>query len=193
MSNKRPITPKELREWVEETKRDTVYAEPPTATMIEAPMPAQEPPMRLPAEASQPPQAPSNAPQKQRSTAPRTIRIGDTHAMDKQLARRFKRGELALDATLDLHGMHADAACEAVLRFIPQQHARGARHVCIITGKGLRGEGVLRAAIEAWLNMPSVSGRVIAAVHGKSYKGGEGAVYVLLKRHGRTQHSDTTA
>ena len=179
MSKDRPLKPGEVRAWLDETKHDILHTTPP-----EMPEAAQEAPLQTATKRKHTPVqlTPSASSRKARA---RPVTIGETHAMDKNLARRFKRGELALDATLDLHGMHVEPAYDAVLRFVAAKHDQGARHVCIITGKGSRGGGVLRDAIEGWLNVPSLRARIISAVYGRPHKGGEGAVYVLLKRHGR--------
>ena len=181
MSEHRTVTPEELRLWLEETKRDTVWnpaVEPPEEEVRFEP----EVDVKITPRETPPP------PLKKRSVTPPLI-IGETHQMDKRLAQRFTRGELSLDATLDLHGANQEQAHEAVIAFVLQQAGRNARHLCIVTGKGNRGGGVLRASIERWLNTPAIRGYLLSAITGKPHKGGEGAVYVLLKRHERTRNS----
>jgi DNA-nicking Smr family endonuclease len=87
-----------------------------------------------------------------------------------------------------------------VSRFIETQHTAGARCVLIVTGKGGRsadpfqpkavpqrftfsgGRGVLKEALPRWLNEPRMRAHIIAVSPASRAHGGEGAVYVLLKR-----------
>jgi DNA-nicking Smr family endonuclease len=57
--------------------------------------------------------------------------------------------------------------------------------VLVITGKGLRadgGGGVLRNAVPRWMNEPPNRERILAFAHATPPDGGEGALYVLLRR-----------
>ncbi len=57
------------------------------------------------------------------------------------------------------------------------------RRVLVITGKGRDfGEGVLRDAVPRWLNEDSIRPMIRAFSHAAPKHGGEGALYVLLKR-----------
>ena len=118
--------------------------------------------------------------------APKPLIHGDTSGMDGRTARKLKRGKLAIDDTIDLHGHTQAAAHRALERFIADNVARGSRTVRVITGKGdpVAGRpGILKTAVPGWLNeMPLrqwVSGFSYAAVK----DGGEGALYVRLKRN----------
>ena len=104
--------------------------------------------------------------------------------MDKRTAQRLKRGQLAIEATLDLH-KHTQAQASAALdAFLAQAQDRGRRCVLVITGKGRAGEagGVLRANVPRWLNQPPNRARVLAIAEAQPKHGGAGALYVLLKR-----------
>ena len=53
----------------------------------------------------------------------------------------------------------------------------------MVTGKGLReGTGVLRAMVPRWLNQSPLRERVIGFTHAQARHGGEGALYVLVRR-----------
>lgn len=110
---------------------------------------------------------------------------GGPHGMDGRTARKLKRGKLTIDGTLDLHGHSQRAAHDALTRFLADGVQSGRRTVLVITGKGdpVGGRpGVLKDAVPRWLNeMPIrqwVSGFSYAAVK----DGGEGALYIRLKR-----------
>lgn len=100
------------------------------------------------------------------------------------LLRELRRGSLPIDARLDLHGLTADAARERVLDFLRDKRARGERCVLVIHGKGDRtpGGGVLRGEISAWLSQGRAREHVAAFATAREDDGGEGAVYVALRR-----------
>jgi DNA-nicking Smr family endonuclease len=60
----------------------------------------------------------------------------------------------------------------------------GRRCVLVITGKGIwRSEaGILREMVPRWLNEAPNRARVLAIAHAQPRHGGQGALYVLLKR-----------
>jgi DNA-nicking Smr family endonuclease len=108
------------------------------------------------------------------------------------LGRRFKqdvaRGRRAIDGRLDLHGMTQDRAHSALLHFLHSAQARGARTVLVITGKGAPGgdftaeRGVLRRQVPRWLELPELRSLVIGFEQARTGHGGEGALYVSLRR-----------
>lgn len=125
---------------------------------------------------------------KPRGPAPRPeLAAGAVDAVDRRLGERLRRGRLAIDATLDLHGHLYESAAREVTAFVTAAHRRGARMVLIVTGKGSRagGEGVLRQSLPRWLNAPNLRDRVLAFSAAQPRHGGEGAFYVLLKRQRR--------
>ncbi len=78
--------------------------------------------------------------------------------------------------------MDQDRAKAALLRFLPQAQALGERAVLVITGKGSRGDGVLRRQTPDWLGDPSLRQVVAGWSFAHRRHGGEGAIYVALKR-----------
>jgi DNA-nicking Smr family endonuclease len=88
---------------------------------------------------------------------------------------------------VDLHGLTLAEAHDLLARFLRAASAQGARVVLVITGKGgpagpERERGVLRRQVPLWLKAPVLRDLVIgfAAAHGSH--GGEGALYVRLRR-----------
>ena len=102
--------------------------------------------------------------------------------IDRRTLTRIKRGERAIDARLDLHGLTQEAAHRALARFIATTAADGARLALVITGKGRSGEGILRAAVPRWLAEPALRARIVAVTPAAANHGGAGALYVLLRR-----------
>jgi DNA-nicking Smr family endonuclease len=100
--------------------------------------------------------------------------------LDRRSAQRLKRGQTAIEARLDLHGMTQAEAHRALLAFIARARGDGLRAVLVITGKG--GEGVLRASVPRWLAEPRVRAMILAIEEAQPRHGGAGAKYVLLRK-----------
>ncbi|MCL2779851.1 MAG: Smr/MutS family protein [Polyangiaceae bacterium] len=100
------------------------------------------------------------------------------------LLHSLQRGMLPIDARLDLHGLTTARASERVVDFLRQMRASGERCVLIIHGKGdyLPGGGVLRGEIVTWLSQGRARKYVAAFATAVARDGGEGAVYVALRR-----------
>jgi DNA-nicking Smr family endonuclease len=99
--------------------------------------------------------------------------------------RRLRRGLVPVDARIDLHGMGLAEARAQLELFLRTMRSRGERCVLVIHGKGShspRGLGVLRGEIAAWLSQGVSSEHVAAFATASDHDGGEGAVYVLLRR-----------
>jgi len=113
---------------------------------------------------------------------------GQAIGLDKATAERLRRGELPVEARLDLHGLTQAKAHESLQRFLASCQAQQRRCVLVITGKGFRAEaggprtGILREAVPRWLNEPPNRARLLAFAPAKDRHGGGGALYVLLKR-----------
>ncbi len=98
--------------------------------------------------------------------------------------RKLRRGLLPIDARLDLHGMRAEEAREALFAFLRDKRARSERCVLVIHGRGEHSPGppVLRGEISAWLSQGASSEYVAAFATATDADGGPGALYVLLRR-----------
>ncbi len=110
--------------------------------------------------------------------------VGRRVDVDARLVRRLRRGELSIDVRLDLHGMRAHEARAALASFLGKVRALGERVALVIHGKGSHSAGppVLRGEIAAWLSQAEASAHVAAFATALPDDGGEGAVYVLLRR-----------
>jgi DNA-nicking Smr family endonuclease len=103
--------------------------------------------------------------------------------LGRRMRARVARGKEAIDGRLDLHGLTQSEAHSALLHFLRQAHARDARLVLVITGKGRGGEpGVLRRHVPQWLGLPEFRALVIGFEDAHVAHGGEGALYVQIRR-----------
>ncbi|MHA1597453.1 MAG: Smr/MutS family protein [Alphaproteobacteria bacterium] len=113
------------------------------------------------------------------------LRHGAGAGLDKSTAKKLKDGKRKIEARIDLHGMTQDQAHRALNAFIDAASHAARRCVLVITGKGGRGEGsvgVLREQVPRWLNQSPLRPLVLAFSYATPKDGGEGALYVLLKR-----------
>jgi DNA-nicking Smr family endonuclease len=120
-------------------------------------------------------------------------KLGEDRAgLDSTWDRRLSRGTLSPDFTLDLHG-HTLASAHARLDHgLIQAKALGARVVLLITGTPRpteaadRGEkrGAIRAKVLDWLAVGPHSSSIAAIRKAHRRHGGDGALYLVLKRNG---------
>lgn len=102
--------------------------------------------------------------------------------LDHRTQRRLERGEMAIDAVLDLHGHKQDEAFAALNTFVLRAYHAGLRCVLVITGKGRLGTGVLRSRFPDWIESPALRPVILRVVAAKGQHGGDGAFYILLRR-----------
>lgn len=127
---------------------------------------------------------PAGPPKTPRPSAPRPLEVGVFADMDRRTAERLRRGRLELDGRIDLHGMTQTQAHGALMGFVHRAWHEGRRCVLIITGKGNTNPdgGVLRRMVPRWLSESPVRPMVLAVQPAQPRDGGDGALYVLLKR-----------
>lgn len=99
--------------------------------------------------------------------------------IDGHTLERLRKGKLAIEARLDLHGMTLDAAFDALAHFVESAQAEGRRRLLVITGKG---RGALREALPRWLEAPALIPYVAGWSEAAPVHGGGGAVYLLLRK-----------
>lgn len=120
------------------------------------------------------------------------MRTDQPPAMDHKAWRKMKGGKLAPEARLDLHGHTLAQAQPRLTGFIMQSVGNGHRLVLVITGKGrgdLNGspfpvrQGALRRAVPHWLQSPPLRSLILQVTEAHRRHGGEGALYVYLRRN----------
>jgi DNA-nicking Smr family endonuclease len=104
--------------------------------------------------------------------------------LDETTHRKLAKGRLALSGRIDLHGLTQGEAHGLLHSFLYRAHAHGLRHVLVITGKGssLGSDGILRQAVPHWFATPSFRPLVSAYEFAHRAHGGDGAIYVRLRR-----------
>lgn len=98
---------------------------------------------------------------------------------------RIAREREEIGARIDLHGMTQDRARAALDGFLARAFDEGWRAVLVITGKGVQGDGVLRRRVPEWLGAAHLAHIVAGISEAHRRHGGEGALYVALKRKPR--------
>ena len=102
--------------------------------------------------------------------------------LQTNVIRRLRRGQMPVEAELDLHGKTSDEARVLLAGFLPACRDRGLRVVRVIHGKGLGSHNrlpVLKGKVNYWLQQRD---EVLAFCSARPVDGGTGAVYVLLKK-----------
>jgi DNA-nicking Smr family endonuclease len=151
----------------------------------ELPLPA---PVIVTPTAPPPTPKPPALPKPRLKAPPPALSSGAMIDLDKATAERFRKGQLPIEAKLDLHGMTQEAAHHALNGFLESHRRRGSRCVLVITGKGSKLDdsgqriGILREAVPRWLNEPGNRVHILAFSSAQARHGGGGALYVLLKR-----------
>jgi DNA-nicking Smr family endonuclease len=133
----------------------------------------------------------TSGPPRSREAAPRVSsgdHVQEQHedfaapGVDRREIRKLKRGDYAVDARLDLHGMTVKDAVARVKRFVEASRHQRCRCVAIVHGQGLHSEGsapVLKPRVRECLRSdPSV----LAYASAPRQDGGAGAVHVLLRK-----------
>ena len=108
--------------------------------------------------------------------------------LDRRLKQRLARGSEPIEARIDLHGRTQDEAHAVLLRFLRKAQDDGAKFALVITGKGARARdewserGVLKRQVPLWLRLPEFRSLVVGFEDAHIGHGGEGALYVRLRR-----------
>ena len=177
---KRPLRPDEHRLW--SVVAATVRPLPGRAT-------PSEPAAQAPAGEDLLPQVPARPAGASAPAVPPTRPKGPVWRPPEQIEpnrkRLITRERDPIGARIDLHGLDYDGARAALEAFLKRAWDEGHRSVLVITGKGARGDGVLRRAAPEWLAAAHLRPVVAGVSEAHRRHGGEGALYVALKRKPR--------
>ncbi len=178
---------RELWQRVTEGIRPLKKRRPPPPVLVRTPVPSRESAVEDTARKPDPvsPAPLPSPPIRVRPATPPELTPGVAAGLDKRTLAKLRRGLIAPERRIDLHNMTQSEAHAALDGFLAGAQAAGKRCVLVITGKGYRTEGavgVLRTNVPHWLNLPGNRARILAFSHAAPADGGEGALYVLLRR-----------
>ncbi|XUU61008.1 Smr/MutS family protein [Erythrobacter sp. HA6-11] len=126
-----------------------------------------------------------------RPRAPMSAQQPATHAgLDSHWERKFKGGGVQPDVTLDLHDHSLDAAYQRLMSGLDQARAIDARVVLLITGRPrpvdpadrATRRGAIRAKVLDWIAASRHEASIAAVRKAHQRHGGEGALYLVMKR-----------
>ena len=116
---------------------------------------------------------------------------GSVKGFDKRLMQKLKKGLFPIQDHVDLHGLKKEEAESVIRDFLLRCYRAGLRCVLVVHGRGLNSKDhipVLKKRIPLWLSRGPVRKIILAFSTARTYDGGTGAIYVLLKRsRGRVQ------
>jgi DNA-nicking Smr family endonuclease len=142
--------------------------------------------------------SPSSKKRKKITRPPSSIKVNapkQEKQLDGRTLQRLEKGEMKIEATLDLHELRQDAAKQQVENFIRTSYTKNRRLVLIITGHGKRQKqnedrafweqepGVLKKRVPDWLSVPPFSEMILRILQAHRKHGGEGAYYVYLAKN----------
>jgi len=110
--------------------------------------------------------------------------------LDRKVLGKLKAGQFSIEAHLDMHGLNALQARDATYDFLRIQYQLGRRCVLLIPGRGKNSPGgmaLIREELPFWLTRDPLRRVVLAFCTALPQHGGAGALYVLLRKHKKTQ------
>ncbi len=113
----------------------------------------------------------------------KTAKSQQAPQLNRRDAERLRKGQVTIDATIDLHGMTQEQARQSLDLFMMNSISRKYRCVLIITGKGkLSKPSVLKQKLPEWLELGPYAGYILKLTTAHPRHGGSGAFYAYLKR-----------
>jgi DNA-nicking Smr family endonuclease len=108
-------------------------------------------------------------------------------ALGRRERAQLSRGRKEIEARLDLHGMTQARAHRALFAFLSRASEDGMSFVLVITGKGRTTgpeseRGILRRQVPEWLGQNDFRAFVIGFEEAHIGHGGNGALYVRVRR-----------
>ncbi|MDF3048039.1 MAG: putative Smr domain protein [Candidatus Midichloriaceae bacterium] len=104
--------------------------------------------------------------------------------LDFKISRKINRGQIFIDAKLDLHGLTEMQAFDALQAFVQKSFSSSHRLVIVITGKGSKeSPSVLKSKLPTWISRDSIAPFIISFSQAAKIHGGEGAFYLYLRKN----------
>ncbi len=111
---------------------------------------------------------------------------GSVIGISPEVLKKLRSGYFSYQDHLDLHGLNRQQARHETINFIMSSFAARRRCVLIIPGRGLNSkdkEPILKNNLITWLMRAPLKKVVLAFASARSYDGGWGAFYVLLRKN----------
>lgn len=102
--------------------------------------------------------------------------------VQNKVMQKLRRGQVSPEASIDLHGMNRKQALTELMNFIGECRSRRISMIHVVHGKGFQssqGKPVLKPTVALWLQQIP---EVLAYTPCLPKDGGDGALYVLLKK-----------
>lgn len=132
------------------------------------------------------------SPEIEKSTNSSASSHSQSDQIDRRTLEKLRKGQMTIDARLDLHGMRQTEAYDALNRFMVLSVQQRLRCVLIITGKGkprvstsaiIEPEnGVLKKMLPQWLEDTKFKKNILTILPADKKHGGSGAFYIYLKK-----------
>lgn len=110
---------------------------------------------------------------------------GRAPGVDRRVLLALRRGDYAIQAHLDLHGLTRAEAKPRIEAFLDESRRASRRCVLLIHGRGLNSKDqipVLKESLRIWLCQGRIGKSVLAFCSARPGDGGVGALYLLLRR-----------
>ena len=107
----------------------------------------------------------------------------NTGGISKKALKNLKSGNFRIQSKLDLHGFKLSDAEKRFYDFINRNFEQSNRNLLVITGKGHYGNGKIRKDIHTWIYKSSLSKFIIFYSYASPKDGGEGALYIRLRKN----------
>lgn len=146
-----------------------------------APLPADSVQHRLASTTGQPSQGKKSALQQHKAAS--------ANSLDSHWDRRFKKGTVQPDISIDLHGTGLSGAYQRLDAALEQAVHHQLRVVLLVTGKQRahdrasgEGRGAIASVVRDWLAASRHAAHIAAVRNAHPRHGGAGALYIILKR-----------
>ena len=119
------------------------------------------------------------------NTQAKALEFGDSSRINSHMLKIITRGNYKIDKILDLHRYSREQAYSELMKFLDNACEQKYRMVLIITGKGNSSPGkrsILKSSLLNWLETYNSSERFLYIGYAHPKHGGNGAVYIVLKK-----------
>lgn len=106
---------------------------------------------------------------------------GAAQVLERNQDKKTRRGRVNIDTKIDLHDMTQEQARKALRAAIIRASNRQHKCVLVVTGKGVRLDGVLRRNFPSWIEAAEIRPLIASYAQAHIRHGGNGAWYVFLK------------